>query len=95
MADNDGIVDLASRREASKMPPHVVIHMPPPQEWPAGPFMVTISDKSGKMCEVVFPDHTGILPENTPVMGTAGIPNVERLYANLLAGAIRTFAGSI
>jgi hypothetical protein len=60
--------------------------LPPPQ----GPFTVTVSGADGKLFEAIFPDHTGILPPSTTVLGTTQCGGV---LANLLAGALRTFLG--
>lgn len=65
--------------------------MPPLPEPPKGPFTVTVSDGEGKMFEVTFPDHTGVLPEEDPVLGTVGCYEV---LANLLAGAMKVFLGA-
>lgn len=95
MADDGKVADLDAAR-MRKAPTRIALGtMPDPKDgWPAGPFTVTISDADGKMFEVVFPDATGDLPEGATMLGTAGIPNVRALVANLMGSAIREFIGA-
>ena len=91
----DNIEDLDAARMRKTPTPVAFVTMPDPKEgWPSGPFTVTISDADGKMFEVTFPDATGDLPDDAPMLGTAGVPNVDKLIANLMAGAIRAFIGT-
>jgi hypothetical protein len=88
MAD-DNVTPLAAHRRSTA---RMALMMMLPKEQPPGPFTVTISDASGKMFEAVFPDHTGDLPPTASILGTASCSD---LAVNLLAGALRAFAGVV
>ncbi len=72
-----------------------VINLSERRQWPDGPFTVTIANADGKLFEATFPNYSGELPRDAAILGTGGIPHVERLIVNLLAGALRAFAGGI
>lgn len=85
----DDVVSLSDRRE--RRAKVCLMTMPPPVEQQAGPFTVTVSDSKGKMFEVVFPDYTGVLPEDAGILATVGC---YELLANLLTGAMRVYLGA-
>ena len=65
-----------------------IIKMPPQPAPRKGPFTVRVSDTYGAMFEVTFPDHTGELPMDSPILATPGESN---LLVNLLTSALRIF----
>lgn len=66
--------------------------LPPPTPMPDGPFTVTVSDASGAMFEVVFPDYRGELPHDANILGCS-FEGSSELLCNLLAGAMRVYLG--
>lgn len=86
---DDNVTNIEDRRRKAFQV--ALMTAPPPAVQPDGPFTVTVSDKDGKMFEVVFPDYTAQLPDDAPVLGTAGC---YELLANLLSGAMRVFLGA-
>jgi hypothetical protein len=85
---DDNVTKLADRRREMIRAAQLTYQ---PKEQPAGPFTVTITAPDGKMFEATFPDHTGNLPSDQPILGTVGASD---LAVNLLAGALRAFAGA-
>lgn len=57
---------------------------------PNGPFTVTVANEDGKLFEVTFPDHTGVLPAGGLSLGTTG---TAELLVNLFTGALRISSG--
>lgn len=83
-------VDLASRRTTAHKV--ALVEMPAPPEYRVtAPFTVTISDARGKLYEATFPDITGDLLPDTPVLGTVGTGPV---VINLLTGMLRVVGGA-
>jgi hypothetical protein len=85
-----GVTNLDERR--ARTMDVCVVTLPPPAPKPEGPFTVTVSDPTGKLFEVVFPDYTGEISADQAVLGSTFDRHV---LANLLAGSMRVFLGAV